>query len=59
MPVYNITERKPAVLYWEFEVYAENKEEALRMVMDGEVDPINHDQEETLDLSEYDIEEAD
>ena len=58
MPKFNITETKPAILYWEFEVEAETQEEALRMVMDGEVDAIEHDWEETFDPSEYEVEEA-
>ena len=58
MPIYNITEIKPATQRWEFVVEAENEEEALRMVMDGEVDPIEHDWEETLDPSEYEVEDA-
>ena len=58
MPKFNITETKPAILYWEFEVEAETQEEALRMVMDGEVDAIEHDWRETFELSEYEVEEA-
>ena len=58
MPKFRITEIKPAVLHWEFVVEAESEEEALRMVKDEEVDPIEHDWEETFDPSEYEVEEA-
>lgn len=37
MPIYYITETKPAILRWEYEVLAENEAEALRMIQDGEV----------------------
>jgi hypothetical protein len=38
MPIYNITETKSAIQKWSFVVEAENQDEALRMVQDGEVD---------------------
>ena len=59
MPVYNITETKPAILRWEFTVMAENEEEALRMVMNGEVDPDEFlTDEEPFESSDYNVEEA-
>ena len=59
MPVYNITETKPAILRWEFTVMAENEEEALRMVKDGEVDPDEFlTDEEPFESSDYHVEEA-
>ena len=42
MPIYNITETKSAIQKWSFAVYAENQDEALRMVQDGEVDPVDY-----------------
>ena len=38
MPIYNITQTKPATLRWEYTVYAATEEEALRMIQDGEVE---------------------
>lgn len=59
MPKYNITETKPAILRWEFTVEAENEEEALRMVMDGEVDADEFlTDEEPFESSNYNVEEA-
>lgn len=59
MPVYNITETKPALQRWEFTVEAENEEEALRMVKDGEVDPEDYIvDDEPFESSEYDVWEA-
>lgn len=59
MPTYSIRETKPAILRWEFTVYAENEEEALRMVKDGEVDPEDYStDEDPFESSEYEIEEA-
>jgi len=46
MPIYHITETKPAILRWFFEVEAENQEEALRMVQDGEIEHTGHDVDE-------------
>lgn len=58
MPIYNITETKPATMYWEFTVIAESEEEALRMVQDGEVESDNYyTQEDAIGDSEYTIEE--
>ena len=58
MPVYYITETKPATMRWSFTVHAENKKEALRMVQDGEVDPMDcvTEEHEWKD-SEYEVEE--
>lgn len=42
MPIYSITETKPAILRWEFEVLADNEEVALQQVMDGKIDPVAH-----------------
>lgn len=59
MPIYNITETKPALQRWEFTVMAENEEEALRMVKDGEVDPEDYFvDEEPFESSDYYVEEA-
>lgn len=59
MPVYNITETKPAILRWEFTVQAENEEEALRMVKDGEVDPEDfYTDDDPFESSDYSVEEA-
>lgn len=58
MPVYSITETKPAILRWEFTVFAENEEEALRMVMDGKVDPESYfTDEDPFESSDYNVEE--
>lgn len=58
MPVYYITETKPAILRWEFVVTAETEEEALHKVMDGQVDPTEHfTDEDPFESSEYSVEE--
>lgn len=58
MPIYSITETKPALQRWEFTVMAENEEEALRMVKDGEVDPEDYFvDEEPFESSDYHVEE--
>lgn len=61
MKKYIITETRPATLHWIFEVKAENEEEALHKVMDGDAgdDIIEHWTEESEEDSEYDIEESD
>ena len=43
MPRFNITTSAPARYYWYYEVEANTKEEAERMVLDGEVDVIDSD----------------
>lgn len=59
MPKFKITETKPAILRWEFTVEAENEEEALRMVMDGEVDVAEFvTDEEPFESSHYNVEDA-
>ena len=58
MPLYYITETKPATMSWYFTVHAENEEEALRMVQDGECDPYDFSTEENDCVeSSYEVEE--
>ena len=55
-----ITEARPATYYWTYEVEAEDENEALMMVMNDEVEPMNSDVEIDEDAEgEYDIEDAD
>jgi hypothetical protein len=42
MPIYNITETKSAIQKWSFAVLAETQDEALRMVQDGEIEPVDY-----------------
>jgi hypothetical protein len=46
MPRFNITTSAPARYYWYYEVEANTKEEAERMVLDGEVDPDSYEVED-------------
>jgi hypothetical protein len=56
MPIYYITETKPAILKWEFRVEANSQDEALQKVMDGEVEAENVDTEEDpFEGSEYSV----
>lgn len=59
MPIYNITETKPATLRWEFTVEAASEEEALHMVQNGDIFPDEcFTDENPFDDSEYEVEEA-
>jgi hypothetical protein len=56
MPVYHITETKPAIQRWEFTVTADSEEEALHKVMDGQVDPIDYvTDEDPFEGSHYSV----
>ena len=56
MPIYHITETKPAIQHWEFTVEAENEDEALHKVMNGEVDAEDFiTDEDPFEGSEYSI----
>jgi hypothetical protein len=56
MPIYNITETKSAIQKWSFAVLAETEEEALRMVQDGEVEPVDYIvDEDPFEGSEYSV----
>jgi hypothetical protein len=59
MPIFKIIESRPITNYWHWTVEAENEEEALQKVMDGEVGEADqYYQEEELDTeSDYDVEE--
>ncbi len=60
MPIYVIKETKPAWNIWTYEVEADNEEEALETVMEGDVDPVNYetvDDHFNADDPEYDITE--
>jgi len=56
MPKFEITETRPAVMTWVFEVEADDEEQALQMVMDGDVSPEDFTtEEEEGTCSEYEI----
>ena len=56
MTKYYITETRPATMRWMFEVVAESEEEALRMVVDGEVDSVDFVTDENpCEGSEYSV----
>ena len=56
MKKFIITETRPATYTWMYEVEAESEEQALEMVMDGQVDPFNTDVEAAdYEDSEYEI----
>ena len=54
-----ITESRPAVAVWTYEVEAEDQNQALEMVFNGEVDVIDHDIDPNYSHDgEYEVEEA-
>jgi len=58
MKKFTITETRPATYTWTYEVEAETKEQAIALIMDGYVDPINSDVEACdYSDSEYEVEE--
>jgi hypothetical protein len=59
MPIFKIIESRPITNYWHWTVEAEDEEEALQKVMDGEVGEADqYYQEEEWDAeSNYDVEE--
>jgi hypothetical protein len=60
MKKFIITETKPAVYTWTYEVIAENEQQAIQMVKHGEVDPIEFGNDcELSEDGEYQIEEQD
>jgi hypothetical protein len=60
MKKFTISEERPATYTWIYEVWAENEEQALGMVMDGDVDAfdsiLNIDEDELS--SEFEVEEV-
>jgi hypothetical protein len=53
---YIVTEEREVIARWTFEVEAESYEDALRMVMSGEVDLSDHNiWDDNRTLSEYDV----
>jgi hypothetical protein len=63
MKKFTISEERPATYTWIYEVWAENEEQALGMVMDGDVDAVdafdsilNIDEDELS--SEFKVEEV-
>jgi hypothetical protein len=60
MPIYNITETKPAILRWDYTVFAQSEEEALEMIQDGKVEAENYSvDEDPFESFDYEIEEED
>jgi hypothetical protein len=56
MRIYHITETKPSILVWKYAVVAETQDEALLMVQNGEVEPVNHyDEEDPFEGSMYSV----
>ena len=47
--IYKILETRQAVQYWTYEVEANSKEEAILLVQDGEVEPIDY----TIDTDDF------
>ncbi len=57
MKKFLITETRPAIYTWHYEVEAENEQEALEKVMEGLEDPVNTDIEACdYSDSEYEVE---
>ena len=60
MPVYRIKETRPAVLCWDYTVIADNEDEAIRKVHDGEVEHEDHwTDDDPWAKSHYDVVEED
>lgn len=57
MKTYVITETRPTLTKWTFEVKAETEQEALEKVVSGNVEPNSMITDELEDESHYDIEE--
>jgi hypothetical protein len=58
MKKFIITETKPAVYTWTYELEAENEEKAIEMVRYGEVEPIEFGNDcELSEDSDFEIEE--
>ncbi len=59
MPIFKIVESRPITNYWHWTVEAENEEEALQKVMDGEAGEADefYQIDEQSEESSYDIEE--
>jgi hypothetical protein len=59
MKKFIITETRPAVSVWTYEVEAEDQNQALEMVFNGRADVISQDIEHNyIHDSEYEVEEA-
>lgn len=60
MKKFKITEYKPIMAYWYYEVEAENEEQAIRMIQDGEIECIDFETSDDCDdIFEYNIEKVD
>lgn len=60
MPKFRVTETRPATMVWEYIVEAETSEEAISIVEDGGVEPIDHTSDYLSDFSvrsQYEAEE--
>jgi hypothetical protein len=51
MPKFRVTETRPATMVWEYIVEAETQEEAITIVEDGGVEPIDHSSDYLSDFS--------
>ena len=54
MTKFFIEQKQPSFQIWNFEVVAENEEEALKLVISGDVDPVDYTVYSDED-SEYDV----
>lgn len=51
MPRFRVVETRPATMVWEFAVDADTKEEAIKLVEDGGIEPISHTSDYITDFS--------
>jgi hypothetical protein len=52
---YSIQQSAPAFQYWYYEVEADSEDEALELVLNGEVDPIDYDVETASGEDEFEV----
>ena len=58
MAIYNITETRPAILRWEYTVFAQDEESALEQVMSGRIEADQYfTDEDPFSDPEFDVEE--
>jgi uncharacterized protein involved in tolerance to divalent cations len=60
MAQFRIIESRPAIYYWEYIIEADNEEQALEKVLEGEIEAeSSYVEESDVDESEFEISDVD